>query len=347
MSFQASAEENKTKAQNEPVSKSDDGFENFILQCCKAPEWQLRHFLKKVLIRAGFTIYEDGYKTERCAKEKRYETVHNMLAVRGNANICLAAHTDVCRDHDEARGESRYGSYGEHHYWMYDRHNEDSNKPRVPRKVEPVIKTVEMDGEIRRVIQDKDCKLQVGGDDRLGVAINVWIALNTGYDMALYFPTDEEIGLKSARACEMEALKDFDLVVEVDRGNHSNQLVIKIGGEILCSYDTAVRLLEIAYDLNMPRQCITGMSTDVYALKSRGMIKEAVNMTCGYHNSNSSSPLEYIDINEAKDTMRYVSAIVKDYYLKQEIPITVDASAETATEEKEAETAELEICLGE
>jgi len=332
MSFQQKDTDN---IQSEYISKSDDGFENHIMQCCKATEWDLRRFLRKVLTRAGFQIFEDGYKTERVSKEKRYDIVHNMLAVRGNPNICLAAHTDVCRDHEELRSEARFGGYGEYHYWMYDRHDEDASKARTPRRVEPVIKNVELEGQIRRVIQDRDCKLQVGGDDRLGVAINTWIALNSGYDMALYFPTDEEVGLKSARACEMQRLKDFDIVVQVDRGNHSDELVIKIGGEILCSYDTAVRLLEIAYDLGTPRAPVTGMATDVYALKSRGMVKECVNMTCGYHHSHGASPNEYIEIEEARSTMKYVAAIVKDYYLKAEIPEIRSAP--------EAETVEIEV----
>ena len=330
MSFQPKAEEVETKAAVKQAIKPNDGFENHIMQCCKASEWELRKWLRKVLTRAGFTIYEDGYKTERANKEKRYETVHNMLAIRGNANICLAAHTDVCREHEALKSDSKY-SNGEYQYWMYDRHENNSEK-KVARKVEPVIKTVELDGKIRRVIQDKDCKLQVGGDDRLGVAINTWIALNTGYDMALYFPTDEEIGLKSARACEMEKLKDFELVVQVDRGNHSDELAIKIGQEILCLYDTAVRLLEIAYDLGCPRAPICGAATDVYALKSRGMIKEAVNMTCGYHNSIGANAGEYIEIEEARSTMKYVAQIVRDYYLHP---------AETAP--KEAETVEVKI----
>lgn len=320
MSFSNNSKlETVKKNSNEPITKSASAFENHIMQCCKAPEWVLRKWLKKVLTRAGFVIIEDNYKTERCAKEPRYETVHNMLAIRGTPSVCLAAHTDVCRDHDEGRNESRYGSYGEHHYWMYDRHDEDISKPKVPRKVEPVIKTVETDGVIRRVIQDRECRLQVGGDDRLGVAIITWIALNTGYDLGLYFPTDEEIGLKSARVCEIPQLKEFDLIAQIDRGNHSDELVIKIAGEILCSYDTAVRLLEIAYDLGMPRAPVHGMSTDVYALKSRGMCKEAVNMTCGYHHSHGSSPNEYIEIEEARNTMKYVAGIVKDYYLKQDL----------------------------
>lgn len=349
MSFQNNTDV-ENKVLDQPVEKSDDGFENHIMQCCKAPEWELRKWLRKVLSRAGFVIYEDGYKTERVSKEKRYDNVHNMLAVRGNPNVCLASHTDVCRDHEELRSESRFGGYGEYHHWMYDRHDDEAGKQKAsPRRVEPVIKTVELDGQIRRVIQDRDCKFQVGGDDRLGVAINTWIALNTGYDMAIYFPTDEEIGLKSARACEMPRLKDFDIVVQVDRGNHSDELVIKIGGEILCSYDTAVRLLEIAYDLGMPRAPVTGMATDVYALKSRNMIKEAVNMTCGYHHSHGASPNEYIEIEEARNTMRYVAAIVKDYYLKSALPNMLPlpiVGQQTEKENAGGETVELEIQTG-
>lgn len=317
MSFQASTNLEIENEVNEVKEEEASPFERHIMQCCKAPEWELRKWLKKVLVRSGFEIFEDGYKTERVAKEKRYESVHNMLAVRGNPNVCLVAHTDVCRDHEELRSDSRYGGYGEYHYWMYDRHDEDTSKAKVARKVEPVIKRVEHEGKIHRVIQDKECRLQVGGDDRLGVAINTYIALNTGYDLGLFFPTDEEIGLKSARACEMTRLKDFDLLVQVDRGNKSDELVIKISNEILCSYDTAVRLLEIAYDNQMPRAPITGMATDVYALKSKGMCKEAVNMTCGYHHSHGASPNEYIEIDEARATMKYVAEIVKDYYLKR------------------------------
>ncbi len=320
MSYQKNTnEEIETKVNND-LKEEVSQFEKHILNCCKAPEWELRKWLKKVLIRAGFEIFEDGYRSERCEKDKRYETVHNMLAIRGNPNVCLVAHTDVCRDHEELRQDGRFSGYGEYHHWMYDRHEEEGpqnkNVKIGPRKVEPVIKMVEHEGKIHRIIQDKDCKVQVGGDDRLGVAINTYIALNTGLPLGLYFPTDEEIGLKSARACEMERLKEFDLLLQVDRGNHSDQLVIKIGSEILISYDSVVRLLEIAYNMGQPREPVTGLATDVYALKSRGMCKEAVNMTCGYHHSIGASVLEYIDVVEARSTMRFVSEIVKDYYLK-------------------------------
>jgi len=279
-------------------------FEEFIMQCCKSGEGGLRKWIHKILPRYGFTIKEDSYLPERARKQDSYKNVHNLLAVRGNPKICLVAHTDVCRDHD-----SKPLYYGN-----------PKKKPDHSVMVEPVIKRVEVEEEshkiIKRIIQDKNCESQVGGDDRLGVAINLWVALNTGFDVALLFTTDEEIGLKSARVVDFAELREYDLCLQVDRGNHSHELVTKIGSTILCDYDTVVRLLEIAFDMGKPRQAIQGANTDVAAMRDRKIIKNAVNMTCGYHSSFSSNPNEYIDIEEATDTMKYVAAIVKDYAIK-------------------------------
>lgn len=314
MSLQESDSKSEVPDVSVESAKHTSTFEKHIIQCCKASEWDLRNWLRKTLTRAGFTITEDKYKTERCDFSKKYETVHNMLAVRGTPKVCLVSHTDVCREHDEARSNShRFKSEYPAEYKKYYGEEEEEEK----HVVDPVVKKVKDDeGVVRRIIQDRHRKLQTGGDDRLGVAIITWIALNTGYDMGLFFPTDEEIGLKSAAACEMKELLDFDLLVEVDRGNHSNELVTKIGNTYLCGWETGTRLLEIAFDMGIPRTPVTGMGTDVAALISRGKAKEAVNMTCGYHESHSSSPDEYIEVAEAMDTMRYVSSIVKSYYIE-------------------------------
>lgn len=318
MSFQNTEVETEIEEAVEQYAKPEmpTDFEKWIMQCCKAPEWQLRSYLKKVLTRAGFEIFEDEYKSERCSKESRYGTVHNMLAIRGKPSVCLVAHTDVCRDHDELRNDGKYGN-GEYSWWMHGRHMDEEavEKNSGPVKVDPVLRLVEHEGSIHRIITDRNNRVQVGGDDRLGVAINTYIALNTGYDMGLLFVTDEEIGLKSARACEMQRLKEFDLLIQTDRGNHSDELVIKIGSQILIDYQNACRLLEIAFDIGCPRSPITGMSTDVYALKSRDMCKNAVNLTVGYHNSFGSSANEYIETTEARDAMKFVAACIRDYYL--------------------------------
>ncbi len=288
-------------------------FEEHIMKCCAADEWDLRRFMKKVLTRAGFDIIEDDYVSDRATREPRYKEVHNLLAIRGiKPKVCLVNHTDCCRDHGSSRSSSYQTEYLSHMYGSSYKKEEEEKKPLI---VEPEIREIEVEGQKMRVITDKDNKLQVGGDDRLGMAINSWIALNTGYDMGLLLCTDEEVGLKSADYCKFPQLKEFSLCAEVDRGNHTDELVIQIGGTKLCCYETAIRLLEVAYDVGLPRKPITGYGTDVCALKRNNIIKNAVNMTCGYHNSNSDSPLEYIHIQEAFDTMKYVSEIIKNYDL--------------------------------
>lgn len=280
-------------------------FENFIMQCCKAKEWELRKFLKRLLKRAGFRIEEDNFKSHRGGP---YSVINNFLAVRGeNPRVCLVAHTDVCRDH----------AFG------------------AP-DVDPVIKVESIRGALKAIIQDKDCNFQVGGDDRLGVAINTWIALNTGYDMALLFTTDEEIGLVSAEYVDFKKLIDFDILLQVDRGNHSNQLVTSISGCRLCSPETAKRLLKIAEDIDLPRNQVNGMMTDVLAIKMNGMCKDAVNMTCGYHNSYGAEKDEYIDIQEAKDTMKYVSSIIQYYYLDEDKFETIEKEEEIIFQDHDA-----------
>ena len=262
-------------------------FENYIMQCCKSREWNLRKFLRNKLEHAGFTVIEDDYSSYRKGK---YQQVHNMLAIRGEPRVCLVAHTDVCRDHGED----------------------------IP-DVNPIIKNVQINGLDKKIIQDRNCDAQVGGDDRLGVAINSWIALNTGYDLGLLFTTDEEVGVVSADYVKFPELLNFDILVQVDRGNKSDQLVNAIGGTSLCSYRTANRLIAISEKIGLPRYIVDGMLTDVLALKMNGMCKDAVNMTCGYHNSIGAQRNEYIDIQEAKDTMKYVSSIIQYYDLEEDL----------------------------
>lgn len=257
-------------------------FENFIMQCCKSDEKELRKFLKKVLSRAGFTITEDDYRSSK-------NDVPNMLAVRGNPKVCLLAHTDTCR---------------EHKYMVV--------------QPTPEIKIKEIYGEEKFIIQDKNCKTQLGGDDRLGVAINTWIALNTGYDMGLLFLTDEEIGVVSSSHLHMEEINQFDLLIQTDRGNKSNELVSRIMGLTLCSGMMVEQLLKISREIGLPRKEVNGFLTDVYALKENGKYKmDMVNMTIGYHNSIGDQPDEYIDIQEARETLQFVSEIVKRCYLNE------------------------------
>lgn len=275
-------------------------FEQFIIQCCAMNEWDLRDWLQFTLANVGFTVQQDNYRSYR---GERYGGVHNMLAIRGNPAVCLVAHTDVCRDHGRNLQEHL--------------------------RADPIVKTMRRfdDTEVR-IVQDRHCKVQTGGDDRLGVAINTWIALHSEHDLGLLFTTDEEAGLKSAEQVKFPELQEFELLVQVDRGNYAAQLVTNIGGTTLCSKETAKQLLEIAANMGVPRQEVMGMITDVLALVENGQCSQAVNLTCGYYNSHGQNPEEYINVPESLDTRDYVLTIVEHYNnSKQVVQSNINESA--------------------
>lgn len=253
-------------------------FSDLIIWCCSQRESTLRNKIKQTLKKKSFSVFEDDYKSYRNLKG-----VSNLLLVRGSPQFCLVAHTDVCRDHS-------------------------SYEMDVPvRKPKPVIKV--LNG--RKIIQDKTETVQVGGDDRLGVAIALWCALHTEQDLALLFTTDEEVGLISASYCSFEQLNNYKLLIQIDRGNNSNQVVNQIGGLDLCDSETVSFIQERMDASNIKRNFVVGRGTDVYAIRQTDTCKNAINMTCGYHNSYGDSGEEYIDIEEAEESRDFVLALIK------------------------------------
>lgn len=273
------ATNDRTRGNHSPrglANSIDEGFLSHIEICCRLPEPELRAHLKALLAGAGFILEEDSYRGGMDGQTP------NLRAMRGIGHTALIAHTDVVRD---------FGRGG-----------------CAPT---PVVRRKTIDGRARWILQDDLCETQLGGDDRLGVAIITWAALKApGISVDLVFTTDEECGLKSADAMRPEWLSDTGLVLGVDRGNQPDaQLVTSIHGLRLCSQDTERGLLDIAATCALPRRPVEGLSTDVYALVRNGVAHEAVNMTCGYHRGHGDD--EYIDLREAAETLTYVTAILK------------------------------------
>jgi hypothetical protein len=264
-------------------------FVELLITCCRFNELELRSYIKKLLIENNFSIQEDSYSSER---PWGYSDIHNLLAIRETPKVCLVSHTDVCRDHDLI--------------WLY------SNGPIPEHQVNPIVKKVKHFNVLVDAIQDKDCLLQVGGDDRTGVAIGLWLATNTDLPMGLLFTTDEEVGLLSAQRVKFPELMNFELLVQIDRGNQQNhQIVTQINGIKICNLEMTKTLVDLSLYLQKPRQQVVGLLTDVFAIKKNERCKNAINLTCGYHNSIGSDPDEYIVIHEVIDTMEYVQEIIK------------------------------------
>lgn len=264
-------------------------FVELLINCCKLNELELRFYIKKILMKTSFLIQEDKYCS---ARPWGYWDIHNLLAIRGTPKVCLVSHTDVCRDHDLI--------------CVY-------NSGSIPDyQVNPVVKKIKHFNFLVNAIQDKDCLLQVGGDDRAGVAIGLWLAMHTDLPMGLLYTTNEEIGLLSAQQVRFPELMDFELLVQIDRGNQRNQqIVTQIDGLEICNSKISKSLVDLSVSLQKPRQQVLGFSTDVFVIKRNGRCKNAVNLTCGYHNSIGSDPNEYIVIHEVIDTMEYVQEIIK------------------------------------
>ncbi len=252
-------------------------FEDLLIWTCAQQEDNLRTTAKEVLVNYGFSYKEDEYKTYR-----EVDGINNILFTRGDPQFCLVAHTDVCRDHTASRNGT---------LWM---------------NPEPVFK--DLDG--RKIIQDKNNEVQVGGDDRVGVAISLWCALHTDKPISILFTTDEEVGLVSAEEVKFEELNNYKLLIQIDRGNNTNQIVNKISKLDICDEETTNFIAEKMASLNMNREFVVGKLTDVYAIKKNQMCKNAINMTCGYYNSKYDSPLEYIDVEEANDTKNLVIGLI-------------------------------------
>jgi len=248
-------------------------FSDLIIWCCSQSEHSLRDSIKTELSRKGFSFIEDDYISYR-----NLSGVGNLLLTRGNPELCLVAHTDVCRDH----------------YYYENRI--------FPRKPNPVIKI----SNGREIIQDKNCSVQVGGDDRLGVAIALWCALHTDHDLSILLTTDEEVGLVSASKVSFDQLNSYKLLIQIDRGNNSNQIVTEIRGVKLCDDDTILFLQEKMNSLGVKREFVVGKGTDVFEIKKANLCKNAINMTCGYHDSHGDSGNEYIDVQEAIEARNFV-----------------------------------------
>ncbi len=242
-----------------------------LARCCELPEAGLRSYVKSILGALGFTFQEDAYGN----RTKR--GIPNLLAVRGDPRVMLVAHSDTS--------------------WAQTRSSELPSPAVVQR-------------EGRWLMEDRERQVQLGGDDRLGIALMTWIAAcDREAPLALLLTTDEEVGCLSADEVPGSWFEGIDLAVQVDRkSDGGDQLVTRIGGTKLCSDSTAEWLLGLAKEIGLPREEVVGGPTDVCVLIERGVCPEAVNLTCGYHRPHGKD--EYVDLQEANDTLRFLQAIV-------------------------------------
>ena len=149
---------------------------------------------------------------------------------------------------------------------------------------------------------------QVGFDDKIGIYIALKMLLEIPYGKA-FFPHAEEVGCVGTAKALMEFFDDCQYLIQCDRRN-SKGIVQSVYGTPLFGEDFKQVLTELGKPYE--RTLTTGMLTDVYTLKNKGLKVACTNLECGYYNPHRDD--DYCSINEVMATFNFV----KDIYTNSE-----------------------------
>ena len=142
----------------------------------------------------------------------------------------------------------------------------------------------------------------IGADDKNGI----WVALKCLEQFEAIkcaFFVCEEIGCVGSGSANMAFFGDCRFVLQCDRRNDSD-LIVSVCGVQLCSKRF---LKDIGYKDHGYAKT-TGLLTDVYTLKRRGLKVSCVNLSCGYYNPHTST--EYTNFDHLLKCLKFVTHIV-------------------------------------
>lgn len=136
----------------------------------------------------------------------------------------------------------------------------------------------------------------VGGDDKVGIAIALQALLTFPVMKAAFF-RDEEQGCIGSRRANMTFFDDCTLVIQVDRRGN-DEVTSSIMGTPMISEEFSTALLPFM-ETHGFKFC-SGMMTDVWQLRERGLGVCAFNMSAGYHNPHTSAETVVVaDVDKA------------------------------------------------
>lgn len=142
----------------------------------------------------------------------------------------------------------------------------------------------------------------IGADDKNGI----WICLKCleSFDaMKCVFFVQEENGCVGSRNADMDFFADCRFVIECDRRENSD-IITTVNGAELCSME----FLETVRPEKYGYRPTNGLTTDVYALKARGLAVSCINLSCGYYEPHTDR--EYTIWEDLCKCYRFVRHIV-------------------------------------
>lgn len=146
----------------------------------------------------------------------------------------------------------------------------------------------------------------VGGDDKVGIAIALWFLQEQDAIKVAFF-RDEEIGCAGSNLADMTFFEDSSFVVQCDRRG-SEDIVYSIMGQTL--FDAAFRERISPIVDRHERKVVTGMMTDVWKLRQKGLRVASMNLSCGYYAPHS--PREIVIEAAVENTVDFIHEMISE-----------------------------------
>ena len=168
----------------------------------------------------------------------------------------------------------------------------------------------EEDGVIFATDEEGKC-VGIGADDKNGV----WIALNllrTEITLKVVLFVQEEKdgdfeGCRGSKACDLAFFEDVKYVIQCDRKGNSDIVTYSKKVDLRLCDDGFIPLkLRQQYGY-IP---VAGGTTDVVALKRRGLAVPCCNISCGYYNAHK--PEECCVIDQLRNCLEFVRSVIKN-----------------------------------
>ena len=142
----------------------------------------------------------------------------------------------------------------------------------------------------------------LGADDKNGI----WVALRCLRDfdaIKVAFFVGEEVGCVGSGKADMSFFDDCRFVLQCDRRG-SSDLITSVCSTELCSSE----FLEAVGMSNFGYKKSSGLLTDVYTLKTKGLAVSCCNISCGYYQAHTDS--EVTVISELQNCLNFVRSII-------------------------------------
>lgn len=144
----------------------------------------------------------------------------------------------------------------------------------------------------------------VGGDDKVGLALALWIAI-TKPKIKLVFTVGEESGCIGANALTPEDFTDSGYLIEPDRRGNTD-LITSYMGSTTANADFHSIAKEAAFTHGYREE--SGLVTDVFELQSNGVDLSAINLSVGYYEPHSNK--EYVILEDAIRSLHIIRTII-------------------------------------